>query len=231
MAATWDSAYLLAYFNRLIGRSATDTITPATKYQMLSEAQNEVHADIVAVCPHILYPTGAIPTLTLASDLKTATFGTDPNLYAKFPMGHGNVYQSLNDIPTSPFVDYMNEGTQIRALNNGTLPAALYWYGISQPIDISATDQPVLFPEASRELIGIRAAYNFGSEGNRNPTLSQTMAVRYGYVLSGKPGRFDQWCLTWKTQFARGGMLTSITGRNLAIAGQGYGYNNYQWAT
>lgn len=226
--ATWDSAYLLTYFNRLIGRSATDTITPAIKYQMLSEAQNEVHADIAAVCPHILYPTGTIPSLTLATDLKTATFGTDANLYAKFPMGHGNIFESLNDIPTAPFVDYMNEGTQIRALNNGTLPATLYWYGISQPTDINATDQPVINPEAARELIGIRAAYNFGSEGNRNPTLSQTMATRYGYTLSGKPGRFDHWCLVWKTQFARGG--ASLTGRSLAIAGLGVGYNA-QWAT
>lgn len=231
MAATWDSAYLLAYFNRLIGRSGTDSITPATKYQMLSEAQNEVVAEIAAVCPHVLYPTGTIPSLTLATDQKTATFGTDANLYAKFPMGHGNIYESLDDIPTSPFVEYLNEGTQIRGLNNGTLPATLYWYGISQPADINATDQPAIMPEAARELIGIRAAYNFGTEGNRNAALSQTMATRYGYTLGGKAGRFDSWCLTWKTQYAGGGAL-SITGLSLALAGQaGFGGYQAQWAT
>lgn len=223
--ATWDSAYLLGYFNRLIGRTGTDSISDPTKYQMLSEAQNELIADIAAIAPHVLYPTVAydsIPTLT-TSDNQVYTFGTDPNLYAKFPMGKGGIFASLDDIPTYPLrqgVDYMNEGTQIRALNNSTLPATLYWYGISQPADINATDQPAIQPEAARELIGLRAAYNFGSEGNRNAPLAQTMAVRYGYPLhESKPGRFAWWCLTWKTQFRGGGALASYTGRQLALGG------------
>lgn len=231
--ATWDNAYLLAYFNRLIGRSGTDAITPATKYQMLSEAQNEVVADIAAVCPHVLYPTVAtasLPQLTISAAGDIGTFGTDANGYAKFPMGHGNIFQSLEDIPTSPFLDYMNEGTQIRARNNGTLPATLYWYGIAQPPDIDASTQPSIFPEAARQLIGIRAAYNFGTEGNRNVPLSQTMAARYGYPLIDAPGRFAGWCLTFKTQYAHGGVL-SLTGRQLAIAGFGYGGYGAQWAT
>lgn len=232
--ATWDSVYLLNSFNRLIGRTGTDSITPATKYQMLTDAQNEVIADIAAVCPHVLYPTApyaALPQVTISAAGDIGTFGTDPNGYAKFPMGHGNIFCSLDDIPTSPFVQYMNEGTQIRALNNGTLPATLYWYGISQPADITAVDQPAIQPEAARELIALRAAYNFGTEGNRNAPLSQTMATRYGYTLGGRPGRFDQWCLTWKTQFARGGAL-SLTGRQLALMGSGYGYgSSLQWAT
>jgi hypothetical protein len=232
MPATWDSAYCLSYFNRLIGRTGTDSILDATKYQMLSEAQNEVIADIAAVCPHVLYPTVAtasLPQLTISAAGDIGTFGTDPNLYAKFPMGHGNIFQSLNDIPTSPFLQYMNEGSQIRALNGGTLPATLYWYGISQPADINATDQPAIKPEAARQLIALRAAYNFGTEGNRNAALSQSMATRYGYPLSNAPGRFAWWCITWKTQFQHGGAL-SFTGRDLAIAGQ-YGYGGMQWAT
>jgi hypothetical protein len=231
VAATWDNAYLLAYFNRLIGRSSTDAILAATKYQMLSEAQNEVVADIAAVCPHVLYPTVAtasLPQLTISAAGDIGTFGTDANLYAKFPMGHGNIFQSLQDIPTTPFLDYMNEGTQIRARNGSTLPATLYWYGISQPADIDASTQPALFPEASRELIGIRAAYNFGTEGNRNPALSETMAQRYGYALNptGRPGRFDQWCLTWKTQYRGGGALANYSGLQLAVMGQ-----PFPWAT
>lgn len=221
-AATWDSAYLLAYFNRLIGRTGTDAILSATKYQMLSEAQNEVVADMAAICPHVLYPTVAstsLPTLTISAAGNIGTFGTDANLYAKFPMGKGNLYQSLEDIPTNPFLEYMDEGTQIRALNNTSLPATLYWYGISQPADINATDQPAIFPESARELIGLRAAYNFGTEGNRNTALSQTMATRYGYPLVQGPGRFAQWCLTWKTQFRGGGALTSYTGLDLALSG------------
>lgn len=231
--STWDSAYCLSYFNRLIGRTGTDSILDATKYQMLSEAQNEVIADIAAICPHVLYPTAAtasLPTLTISAAGDIGTFGSDANGYAKFPMGHGNLFQSLADIPTNPFLDYMNEGTQIRALNNTTLPSTLYWYGISQPADINATDQPAIKPEAARQLIALRAAYNFGTEGNRNVALSQSMASRYGYPLAQAPGRFAFWMVTMKTQYANGGAL-SLTGLSLALAGQpGYGWGS-QWAT
>lgn len=226
--ATWDSAYLLGYFNRLIGRTGTDAITAVTKYQMLSEAQNEVVADVAAICPHVLYPTApyaSLPSVTLSATQQIGTFGTDANGFAKFPMGKSGVFRSLDDIPTNPLIpgmDYMLEGTQIRALNNLTLPATLYWYGISQPADINATDQPAIFPEAARELIGIRAAYNFSTEGGRNPTLAETMMARYGYPLAPNPaqiGRFSGWCLVWKNQFRQGGALRSYTGRDLAVAG------------
>ncbi len=229
--ATYDSAYCLSQFNRLIGRTGTDTITDATKYQMLSEAQNQVIADIAAICPHVLYPTAAyasLPTLTITGAI--GTFGTDASGYAKFPMGHGNIFRSLQDIPNSPFVDYMNEGTQIRALNNGTLPSTLYWYGISQPDDINATDQPAIKPEPARELIALRTAYNFGLEGNRNVAMSQSMATQYGYPLVAAPGRFAFWCVTWKTQFANGGALT-LTGRDLAIGNYGGQWGQGAWST
>lgn len=230
--ATWDSAYCLGLFGRLVGRTGTDAITDATKYKMLSEAQNELIADIAAIAPHVLYPTApyaSLPQLTVTGAI--GTFGTDANGYAKFPMGKGGIFASLDDIPTNPLiegVDYMNEGTQIRALNNTTLPATLYWYGISQPADMNATDQPAIFPEAARELICLRAAYNFGTEGNRNAPLSQTMAVRYGYPLSTNPGRFALWMQVFKTQYARGGALGSLTGLQLAIGGQ-FGWS--AWAT
>lgn len=222
--ATWDSDYLLSYLNRQLGRGSNDAITPAVKYQMLSEAQNQVIADLAAICPHVLYPTApyaSLPTLT-TTDQQIYTFGTDSNGFANFPIGKGGIYASLDDIPDYPLRenwDYMNEGTQIRALNNGTLPGTLYWYGIAQPVDIDATHQPALNPESARELIGIRAAYNFGTEGNRNPELAATMATKYGTPLSvNRPGRFDFWCLTWKTQF-RGGGAISYTGLQLALGG------------
>lgn len=231
-AATWDSAYLLGLFNRLAGRPSSDAILDATKYQMLSEAQNNVIADMVAVTPNSLYPTApyaSLPTLTTTDD-QIYTFGTDANGYPKFPM-NAQIFANLTDIPTNPLrpnTDYMIEGSQIRALNNGTLPGTLYVYGIFQPADINATDQPTLKPEPSRELIAIRAAYNFATEGNRNPALAETMATRYGYPLSASPaGRFPYWCLVWKTQFKGGGVLGAFTGRQLAASG----YGNYQWAT
>lgn len=231
--ATFDSAWVLEDTKRLTGRTGTDSIGDPAWYSRITKAQNQVIADIAAVAPHVLYPTVAyasLPQLTITGG-QVGSFGTDDNGYAKFPMGHGNIFQSLNDIPNSPFVDYMNEGTQIRALNNGTLPATLYWYGISQPDDINATDQPAIKPEPARELISLRTAYNFGLEGNRNVALSNSVAQQYGYPLAQSPGRFAFWMVTMKTQFARGGMLT-LTGRDIAIAGgySGMGYQS-QWAT
>lgn len=202
---------------------------------MLSEAQNEVIADMAAIVPKVLYPTvatGSLPTLTIDASGTIATFGTDSNGYAKFPMGHGNIFQNLNDIPTNPFLDYETFGTGIRSLNNQPLPSTLYWYGISQPADIDASTQPSIFPEAARALICIRAAYNFGTEGNRNTALSSTMAQRYGYPLVQTPGRFAMWCATWRTQWANGGALGSFTSRDLALAGYaGYGYGQTMWGT
>lgn len=232
MAATWDADYLLQYVKRQTGRTGADSILDPAWYLRISEAQNQVVADIAAIAPHVLYPTVAtasLPTLTVSAAGDIATFGNDSNSYPKFPMGKGGIFSSLTDIPTNPLiegVDYMNEGTQIRALNGGTLPSTLYWYGISQPADIDATHQPALNPEASRELIGIRAAYNFGTEGNRNAALSETMAAKYGYPLAQAPGRFAFWMLVYKTQFARGGAL-GATGMQLAIAGQ---YGQAAWS-
>ncbi len=232
--ATYDSAWILDDVKRLTGRTGTDSIQDASWYIRITKAQNQVVADIAAICPHVLYPTVAtasLPQVTISAAGDIGTFGSDANGYAKFPMGHGNLFESLNDIPTNPFVDYMNEGTQIRSLNNTTLPATLYWYGISQPADINATDQPVIKPEPARELISFRTAYNFGLEGNRNVPLSQSMAAEYGYPLVQAPGRFAFWCLTWKTSFANGGAL-DLTGRSLALLGQ-YGgqYGQSAWAT
>lgn len=226
MAATWDSAYLLDLFNRLTGRPTSDSISGTTKYQMLSEAQNEIVADIAAICPNVLYPT-TTPTMS-TSDSKTFTFGTDANGYNITPMGKATIYTNLNNIPTNPWMegaDYIAlGGTAIQIPNNNTYSGTLYYRAITNPADIDATHQPALFPEASRELIAIRAAYNFGGEGNRNPDLVGTMGIRYGAPLSAQPGRFAYWCLTWKTQFKTGGALASLSGMQVA-AGSSYNAN------
>ncbi len=174
---------------------------------------------ISAVAPFSLYPKvayGSLPTLT-TTDNQVYTFGTDSNSYANFPMGHGGIYSSLSDIPDAPLRegwDYMNEGTQIRATNNTTLPSVLYWYGIAQPADFDATHQPSLFPEASRELIVIEWVRRFAQEFLRNPSLVDEMNNEWERA-------WPIWCLTWKTQFRSGGALGVFTGRDLAIAGGG----------
>ncbi len=189
-------------------------------------AQDEVIADIAAICPWILYPKVSyanMPTCT-TTDYQIFTFGTDANGYAISPMGSTKIFTSLNDIPDSPWVegvDYLNEGTQIRIPNNNTYSGTLYWRGITPPgpISGSASQQPALFPEASRELIALRYAYNFGTEGNRFPDLSDAMAIRYGYPLTNSPGRFAFWCTSWRKAFSSGGALGGISGMQLAIAG------------
>jgi hypothetical protein len=207
------------------GRPATDAITVASYYARLAKAQNRVVALISAVAPNSLYPKvayGSLPTLT-TTDNQIYTFGTDSNSYANFPMGHGGIYSSLNDIPDAPLQegwDYMNEGTQIRATNNTTLPATLYWYGIAQPVDLDATHQPVLLPEASRELIVIEAVRRFSQEFLRNAPLVDEMNNEWERA-------WPIWCMVWKTQFMSGGALGVWTGRDLALAsggGSNYGY-------
>lgn len=223
MAATYDSADLLQWFNALAGRPTSDAITDAQKYARLAKAQNRVIALMSAVAPNALYPKvayGSLPTLT-TTDNQVYTFGTDSNGYPNFPMGHGGIFQSLNDIPTNPLIpgqDYMVEGYQIRAMNNTTLPATLYWYGIAQPTDIDATHQPAIFPEAARELIVIDAVRQFGKEGVRNTALVAAMNEEWDGDGRRNPGAWMRWCLVWKTQWRSGGALNCWTGLDLAIA-------------
>ncbi len=225
-AATFDSAWCLARFNQFAGRPPSDSITDAAKYLRLTDAQNHVIALMAGVCPNALYPQVAyasLPTLT-TTDNKVYTFGTDANLYAKFPMGHGGIYTSPNDIPDSPLRpgrDYMVQGTSIRSMNNTTLPATLYWYGIGNPADMDATNQPAIFPEAARELIVIEAVRQFGKEGVRNPALVGAMDEEWnGTGDARRPGAWPRWCLVWKTQFRSGGAVSYVTGRDFALAGQ-----------
>lgn len=225
--ATYDSAYLLDLFNRLTGRPAADTITNASKYQRLTEAQSEIVKDIASVCPYVLYPTvgyASIPQLT-TSDNQTFTFGTDSNGYALAPMGKVGIYQNLNDIPGSPWRegwDYVALGaTAIQIPNNGVFSGPLYWRGITPPGDITDVLQPVLFPEGARQLIAYRAAIAFALEGNRNPELGLQLQAQYGRPFGDRPGMFASWLLEWKLAYRNGGALGSnVTGLAVAIGSQ-----------
>ena len=215
-AATWDSADLLLCWNQRAGRPTSgDAITDAQKYARLTRGQSRVVALMTTVAPMSLYPKvayGSLPTLT-TTDNQVYTFGTDANGYAKFPMGHGGIYRSLADIPDFPLVegrDFMNEGTQIRATNNTTLPATLYWYGIAQPADINATDQPAIFPEGARELIVIESVRQYATEGKRNIELAALMAAEWQVA-------WPIWCTVWKAQYRKVGARGVWTGRDLAL--------------
>jgi hypothetical protein len=211
----YDSQDLLALFNSRAARptagTGADAITDVQKYARLAKAQQRVIAMLSAVAPSSLYPKvayGALPKLT-TTDNQVFTFAT-------FPMGHGGIYPTLASIPDSPWregVDYLNEGTQIRIPNNGTYTGPLYWYGVAQPADISASVQPALVPPAACELIVIEAVRQFAREGVRNGALVDEMQDEWDRT-------WPQWCLVWKTQFRHGGALAAVTVRDMALANQ-----------
>jgi hypothetical protein len=229
MAYPYTSAYLLKFLLRLIGRPAADSISQAAYYERLTDAQTLIVTDIAAICPQVLYPAvayGSVPTLT-TTDNQLFTFGTDSNGFARTPMGKVRIYRSLNDIPTNPLqegVDYQSVGqTAIRTLNNTVIMDTLYWVGISPPGVIDATHDPALFPEGSRQLIAYRAAIAFLLEANRNPALAQAYMALYGRPFGLNPGMFAVQCLEWRTQYAGGGVLGSVSGLQVAV-GSSYNY-------
>ncbi len=212
----------MSRFNTAAGRPATgDSFSDASKYQLLSDAQQEIIGDLSAIAPWTLYSKAAYastPTLT-TSDSQIFTFGTDVNGNPMFPTGKVMIYPSLTAIPDSPWregYDYLNEGTQIRIPNNGTYSGTLYWRGIAPVLDISATNQPALLPVQARILIVYKAVWYYASTGNRSPELAASMQRMYD-------DRFNHWCLVWKTQMANGGALMTVTGLQGAILGGGMG--------
>lgn len=213
--ATFDSNYLLSWFNRKAGRPDADTITDASKFQRLSESQNRIIAKIGAVAPQSLYPKVSyanMPQLT-TTDNQVWIFGTDTNGYPVSPMGKAWIGPSLAGLLDNPWVegyDYYNEGTQIRIPDDRTYSGPLYWYGIANPPDITALTQPSIFPEAARELIVIDAVRQFATEYDRNEAMASVMAAEWGDA-------WPTWCLSWKTNFRKGGALSGYTGRDLAL--------------
>jgi hypothetical protein len=215
LAALYDSASLLDLFNEKAGRPPADAVTVARKYRQLTQSQNRIVAKIAAIAPSALYPRVSyddLPQLETV-DNQVFTFGEDDNDYPIFPIGKGGIYTSLSNIPDMPWregVDFLNEGTQIRIPNNRTYTGSLYWYGIANPGNIDEAHEPVLFPEAARELIVIDAVRQFAANYARQPNLVAMMAAEWSDA-------WPTWCLTFKTQFRSGGALRCWTGRQLAL--------------
>jgi hypothetical protein len=201
--ATWDKSYLLAMFDRLAGRPDADEISDANKYVRLAEAQHEVVQDIAAIYPYCLYRTGG-PTATTTTGGIVHTFGNDGNdENAQGPIGHVWIGRSTARYPDPDLiegVDFINEGTQIRMVNERS-ESALYWNGIATPADISASVEPTLRPAPARILIVIKAVKNFAEEGDHNPGLAGAMDQRYSR-------EFAKWMLVFRTQFRAGGALS-----------------------
>lgn len=201
--ASFDSADCLAQFNELTGRPATDGITAVSKYARLARAQVEVVYDIAAIYPQCLYRTAG-PTSTTTTGGIVHTFGADGNGHAVAPLGQVWIGRSTSRYPDPDLlegIDFLNEGTQIRMLNERSEPT-LYWMGIPTPADISASQEPALRPAPARRLIVIKAAETFGREGQRDLSLADDMERLYGR-------EFAKHMLVFKSQFRNGGALNT----------------------
>lgn len=215
--AEWDGPYLLGQFNRMAGRPESDQITNATKYLWLSEAQNQVVADIAARQPEVLFPVSALP-MTTTDGGRTFTFGTYADGAPIFPMGKAMIYTSLKGVPDAPLhpgYDYLEEGNRIEIPNGLTRPGPLYWRGITPPQRIDATTDPALQPPPSRFLITLCAVKNFGQAGNINPDMAGQMTELWSR-------EFPRWMLVYRTQYVSGGVLGPLTSSPV--------YGPYQYA-
>jgi len=215
--AKWDGPYLLGHFDRLAGRPESDQITPETKYLWLSEAQQEVVADIAARHPESLYPIGA--TLMTSTDGgHTFGYGTDVDGNPVFPIGKTKIYTSpsaVPDCPLNPGWDYLEEGSRIEIPNGLTRAGPLYWRGVTPPGDIDATHPPLLQPPPARELITFYAVKNFGQAGNINPDMA-------GQMMELIARSFPRWMLIYRNQYAGGGALGPLVSDPV--------YGPYNWA-
>ena len=130
---------------------------------------------------YVLNQSGNPTLMTSADGGYTYTFGLDGNGYALFPLS-AKIFPNLNSVPNYQWIpgqDYVDEGTQIRSLNNVPFPVAPYFQGINPPAAMTASVQPVIQPPQARILIPIRAVLNFAQEGGRNTDLMGIMQSRW----------------------------------------------------
>lgn len=177
----YDSPGLLARFNLWSGRPTADAISNDTKYTYLADAEQYVLMRLSPIVAKVLYD--APTALTSTDGGFTYTFGTDEDGNALFPLGRTKIFTSLTCVPDyalQPGVDYLDEGTRIRSVNDAPLAGPLYWYGL-QPIgQMSAIVDPVLQPPPMRTLIVVKAVADFAESANiRNAALADRMLVRF----------------------------------------------------
>jgi hypothetical protein len=131
---------------------------------------------IEGIVPRVLYGP-PIPLVTTDGGY-TWSFGTDGDGYALFPSGKAQIYSALDAIPSYPLVpgvDYLDQGTSIRMPNNTAWNGQLYWYGITPPPELNATNNSVIQPPTARILIVIEAVRAFAESYARNPDLVTMM--------------------------------------------------------
>ena len=161
-----SAAELLTGFDFWSMRSDTDeSISDATKYILLEQAQKHVYGVFAVHVPEVLY--GAPAKLTTADSGLTYTF---PN--SDFPSGNVEIRASRNGallIPTTDWGDgdYVWEGNLIRTPNGKTRtyadgPYARY---VVPAGTLDASNAPTLSPAKARILILYYALYMWAERG------------------------------------------------------------------
>lgn len=181
----YDAPGLLGRFNLMAGRPnttpTTDAIADDTKYTYLSDAQQYTLTRLSSIVAKVLY--GAPALLSTNDGGYTYTFGQDADGNNAFPLGRTGIFTSLAavpDYPLQPGVDYLDEGTRIRGVDNMPITGPLYRYGLAPIEAISQFGDPVLQPPSSRMLIVIKAVADFAESANiRNGPLCDRMTLRY----------------------------------------------------
>ncbi len=208
--------------------SATD---PTTRIPILYQIASYVGADEVTITAEVDTPLTMVGVAMVgwgigtstATDGQVFTFGFDTLGHAIYPLGKAEIFPTLASWPDFPWVegyDYINEGTQIRLPNNRTWNGALYWYGIVQPSDITASVQPVIVPEGARELIVYRAASMFAEEAANNTTLADRLEARY-------QAAWTKWAVAWRTQWQSGNQMAGFSGLRFTLGGGNLGGQYY----
>lgn len=194
----WDSASLLSKLRTKLHRPSSDELaTTALLYDLLTEAENEVIAEIATLSPQS--QMGAPVLLTSADSGVTYTFGTDGNGDAVFPLAC-EVYAQVNgrELLASSWNatgDFVIEGDRIRMPGNvaQTFDSGPYARFVRADNTISASSEPVLKPAPARILIVLKAAIKFaGIGGLRDP---QPWEEEY-------QAAFRRWITVMRTQFA-----------------------------
>lgn len=221
-ASGYQSADLLVTFNNATGRPATgDSVTNATKYIYLADAQQQLANDLFAVAPQAFPST--ITTMTSADGGYTWTFGTDNDGYPLFPLAAA-VFQDLASIPSSPWipgVDYTDEGTTIRMPNNVPWAGTLYCYGCVMPQRMSASVQPVLQHPQALALVPLLAGSRFAEDNLMNAPLSDRLYARYKLM-------YGHLCTTIRKHL-RGGraMAPLVAPMGVGVVGSSVGFTAY----
>jgi len=196
--AKWDSAALLSKLRTKLHRPTADELaTTPLLYELLTEAEGEVMAEVTALAP--TSQMGAPVLLTSADGGVTYTFGTDDDGERVFPLAC-EVYATAggHELHASSWDatgDFVVEGDRIRMPRNEavTFDSGPYARFVRADNTISASSEPILKPPPARMLIVLKAAIKFAGIGSlRDP---QPWQEEYDAA-------FRRWITVMRTQFA-----------------------------